>query len=76
MTKIKQLIKEILTIIVGILIALFVNNWNDKRKEKQYLSKVYASIENELKENISDIKMVLPKHQASVDTIQAYLTNT
>ncbi|AUC15869.1 hypothetical protein BTO06_12220 [Tenacibaculum sp. SZ-18] len=75
MKGIKHLIKEILTVMIGILIALFINNWNDERKEKKYLNQVYSSIQNELKENIDHIKKVLPKHQASVDTINVYLNN-
>ncbi len=75
MNGIKQLIKEIIPVIIGILIALFINNWNDERKEKQYLNTIFSSIESELKESVSDIETVVPKQLASVDTIQTYLDN-
>lgn len=75
MKEISKLIKEIIPIIIGILIALFINNWNEDRKDKEYLDQIFSSIENELKESIIDIKNVIPKQMASVDTIKIYLNN-
>lgn len=73
MKQISQLIREIIPVIIGILIALFINNWNEERKDKKYLSKIFSSIEKELKESSLDIERIIPKQQASVDTIDLYL---
>jgi len=75
MTSIKQLIREIIPVIIGILIALFINNWNEDRKDQQYLTKISKSIEKELAESIADIEEVIPKQLASMDTIDNYLNN-
>jgi len=75
MKQIKQIIREIVPVIIGILIALFINNWNDERKEKKYLNQIFSSIEKELEESVLDIKRVIPKQLASVDTIKYYLNN-
>jgi len=37
MKKINQLFKEIIPVIIGVLIALVINNWNEERKDKKYL---------------------------------------
>ncbi len=71
----KQIIRETITVIIGILIALFINNWNEDRKDKKYLNQIFSSIEKELEESIIDIKEVIPKQLASLDSIQTYLNN-
>lgn len=75
MKEISKLIKEIIPVIIGILIALFINNWNEDRKDKKYLDQIFSSIEKELEESSIDIGRVLPKQLASVDTIDAYMDN-
>jgi hypothetical protein len=45
----KYAIGEIALVVIGILIALSINNWNEGRKEKSHLYKVYAQIQQDLK---------------------------
>lgn len=71
----KYAIGEITLVIIGILFALSINNWNESRKDKNYLNKIFTSIENELKESSIDIKRVIPMQLASVDTIEVYMDN-
>ncbi len=75
MKKVNYIIKEVIPIIIGILIALFINNWNEDRKDKKYLNQMFSSIESELEESSIDLKIVIPKQLASVDTLEAYLNN-
>ncbi|MCX2718438.1 DUF6090 family protein [Lentiprolixibacter aurantiacus] len=65
-------IGEILLVVIGILIALQINNWNneiqDREKEKYYLKSVRTSIElsqNELDRVIRDAKLI----SSSADTL-------
>ena len=75
MKQIKQLVKEVIPVIIGILVALTVNNWNEDRKDKKYLDQIYSSIENELEESIIEIKENIPKQQMLIDTIGRYLND-
>ena len=75
MKEVSKLFREIIPVIIGILIALFINNWNEDRKDKKYLSQIFSSIENELEESLTDIKQVIPKQLASVDTLDYYMNN-
>lgn len=75
MKSIRQLIREVISVIIGILVALFINNWNEDRKDRDYLNQIFISIENELEESNADIKDVIPKQMASLDTLDAYLNN-
>ncbi len=69
------IVKEIIPIIIGILIALFINNWNEENKDKEYLAKIFTSMESELAESSADISRVIPKQLASLDTLETYMNN-
>lgn len=75
MKRLKEFILEMFTVMIGILIALLINNWNDERKENKYLEQIYVSIHKELEESVDGIKETIPLQLASIDTIQAYLND-
>ena len=45
---IKYAIGEIVLVVIGILIALSINNWNENRKENKYLNQVYVQLQKDL----------------------------
>lgn len=74
---IKYAIGEIVLVVIGILIALEVNNWNNERKdlkkENYYLKSIKTSIQlsqNELKRVIDDAETI----SSSADTLFVLLT--
>ncbi|MFK7978759.1 MAG: hypothetical protein AB8G86_02150 [Saprospiraceae bacterium] len=75
MKQISQLIREIIPVILGILIALVINNWNEERKDKKYLNQIYSSIQEELAESSANIKEKIPKQQAVIDSLEIYLND-
>ncbi|MTH16594.1 hypothetical protein [Flavobacterium sp. LC2016-01] len=68
-------IKEIIPVIAGILIALFIDNWNSERKDQVYIDQVFSTINSELKESKEDIKAIVPKQESLVDSLQFYNNN-
>tara|TARA_R110001583_G_scaffold10179_12_gene47384 strand:+ start:1974 stop:2687 length:714 start_codon:yes stop_codon:yes gene_type:complete len=50
---------EIILVVIGILIALQINNWNEKRLQKQDLKNIYTIIVEDLKNDIADINTIL-----------------
>lgn len=64
---INPFLKEIIPIIVGILIALNINNWNENRKEKEYISQISSSIKKELAETHKDIDEILSSQKSFID---------
>lgn len=72
---IKGFIKEIVPIIVGILIALYINNWNEDRKDQDYIDRISESLNKELVETDEDITKVLVKQRVLMDSIQFYANN-
>ncbi|MFK7787843.1 MAG: hypothetical protein AB8B56_22160 [Crocinitomicaceae bacterium] len=69
----KSIGTQIIPVIVGILIALFINNWNEERKEKEYLTKILGSIELELEETQKDIEEEMVTQRSLIDTLMVYL---
>lgn len=55
----KYAIGEIVLAVIGILIALQINNWNEERLQKRTLTNMYAIIAEYLKNEISDINAIL-----------------
>jgi len=70
----KYAIGEILLVVVGILIALQINNWNENRKERSLESAsllgIKAELEHTLKELNSDIEDMDRSYKASKDVLQ------
>ncbi|MEO1655579.1 MAG: hypothetical protein AAFU64_18700 [Bacteroidota bacterium] len=75
MKQFRQIIREIIPVIIGILIALVINNWNEDRKDKLYLNLILSSIEEELAESKADIKKSIPKQQLLLDSLGRYLND-
>lgn len=72
---IQSFLKEISTIIVGILIALWINNWNENRKDKNYITQISSSINKELVETNIDIIDKIAIQKSFIDTLTVYLNN-
>lgn len=52
-------IGEIALVVVGILIALYINNWNEKRKKREKFDQVLVEVKKELILNIETARRVL-----------------
>ena len=55
----KYAIGEIILVVIGILIALQINNWNENRKEKESLNAIYDLVISDLESDLKTIPEVL-----------------
>lgn len=69
---IKAFLKEIIPVTVGILIALWINNWNENRKDENYINNISSSINRELTETKEDIINNLSTQKSVIDTLEFY----
>jgi len=53
----KYAIGEIVLVVIGILIALSINNWNEKQKQKKQLDAIYTTVQQNLKTDLKNIKI-------------------
>jgi hypothetical protein len=54
----KYAIGEIILVVIGILIALQINNWNEKRKDKAQMRTNINSIKEELKSDVIEFRTI------------------
>lgn len=64
----KYAVGEILLVVVGILIALQVNNWNQQRKEHILEEKILLEIENNLSDDIVDLDDEIASFQVVIES--------
>ncbi|MCC1485666.1 DUF6090 family protein [Winogradskyella immobilis] len=55
----KYAIGEIILVVIGILIALSINNWNEDRKTKTYEKQVYTQIYKDIKADSLNLSLVI-----------------
>jgi len=65
-------IGEIVLVVVGILIALQINNWNEGRKENNIENKILIEISNGLRQDLLDIRSNMSKHRAGLKACEYY----
>ncbi|PHN07516.1 hypothetical protein [Flavilitoribacter nigricans] len=70
--KLKKLLTEMVPVILGILIALFINNWKESTEDEQFLDRAFAAIDQEIEENRTSIQNALTTHENLMDTIGVY----
>ena len=51
----KYAIGEIILVVIGILIALSINNWNEKRKDRIEEQTLYKSLVSSLESDLKDV---------------------
>jgi len=66
-------IGEIMLVVIGILIALQINNWNTNRKNSQFEQSILVDIELELSSNIERLKKVIDKHEQSHNATKEFI---
>jgi site-specific recombinase XerD len=72
---VKKFLKDMIPVLLGVLIALWINNWNENRKNTEYITKIKSSINKELKETNDDIIKELSFQKTLIDTLNFYRTN-
>ena len=55
----KYAIGEIFLVVIGILIALQINQWNENRKENNALKTLTENLNNEFQKNLKELEIDL-----------------
>ena len=69
----KYAIGEILLVVIGILIALQINNWNEERKLNLEQKKLISDISTEIKMNIETLEIQIKFQDSITRTTEAFL---
>mgnify|MGYP003640986258 CR=1 FL=1 len=71
----KYAIGEILLVVIGILIALSINNWNETNKLKKIEEKVLNNIKNDLVQNKQDLLKNVKRHEFQISEFNILINN-
>ncbi len=66
----KYAIGEIFLVVIGILIALQINNWNENRKIKSLETQIYKELKSDLLQTKNDIKETILQHKKVLKSSQ------
>ena len=72
----KYAVGEIILVVIGILIALSINNWNENQKQKKQLDAIYTTVEQNLKTDLKNIKLPIEFFENLDSTLTKILTTT
>ncbi len=56
---IKNIFLEMIPVILGILIALFINNWKENSDNQKFINTIMANMRLEIKDNVKDLEAFL-----------------
>lgn len=65
---------EILLVVIGILIALQINNWNDKRKHNESIKISVRSLKNDLQKDSIQLTIAIQNLQYDLDNLTDFKT--
>jgi len=68
-------IGEIALVMIGILLALQVNNWNESRKAREMESSIIADIHEEFSKNSEQLNYIVTRHQKLLNSANWLLDN-
>jgi hypothetical protein len=71
----KYAIGEILLVVIGILIALQINNWNESRKQDAYEKEFITSLKNDLKQDKAFIKLIVATSEPRIEAFKILNTD-
>jgi hypothetical protein len=69
----KYAIGEIILVVIGILIALQINNWNERKKTKKFEHEILKDIANGIEGNYFQIELSLRNNKASIKSANIIL---
>ena len=72
----KYAIGEIILVVIGILIALSINNWNENRKEYNALKTLTENLNNEFQKNLEELETDLTRVKNSITATNTLLSYT
>ena len=71
----KYAIGEIILVVIGILIALQINNWNEDRKVRKLETQIYKELKSDLIQTKNDIEKVISEHKKILKSTQQLIFN-
>jgi hypothetical protein len=72
----KYAVGEIVLVVIGILIALSINNWNEGRKSKKMATEVYTNLLTSLEQDSIEVTRIINLLTKSLETQKKFILST
>ncbi len=69
-TSLLSFIRELVIVIIGILIALFINKCNEDANNQKFIQTVLRTIQTEIEQSRVDLDSIIPKHTKLLELVQ------
>lgn len=66
-------IGEIILVVIGILIALSINNWNENRKSKRVTDEIYRNLQTSLEQDSTEVQRIIKLNTKSLEAQKALI---
>lgn len=63
----KYALGEIILVVIGILIALQINNWNENRKSKRVADEIYRNLQTSLIQDSTEVRRIIKLNTKSLE---------
>ena len=73
MKALKKIAIDIVPVLAGVIIALFINNWNEDRNDARFIDQTLAALQLEIAASKADADEIVPKHLLLYDSLQQHL---
>ena len=60
----KYTLGEVVLVVIGILIAVSINNWNEERKQKKVLNSIFTVLVEDIKNDTAEVQQIIDLYQA------------
>jgi hypothetical protein len=67
-----EFMRNMIPVLLGVLIALWIDNWNESRKDRIYIDNFYQSLKKEFRETDKEITEKIPEQKILLDTLEFY----
>lgn len=66
-------LREVFIVLIGVLIALLINEWREIRNNKEFVSSVMDVIERDIKNNQESLQEVFDRHVLTIDSMALHM---
>ena len=75
-TGIGYILREVTIVVVGVLIAVSIGNYKEKKDNEKYVEKTLIAIENEIKSSQAEVDTVLKRHLRLIEILKNGMDNS
>ena len=75
-TGIGYILREVTIVVVGVLIAVSIGNYKEKKDNEKYVEKTLIAIENEIKSSQAEVDTVLNRHLRLLEILENEMDNS